>query len=87
MNAALRNMGFDVQTETDPLMRNLHIAVNEFSKISEEAEVSIIYTTGHGIEYDDEVYLLHNDYPFDKGPDGLIEYAVNIPVLLQKFKR
>lgn len=86
IDAALRNAGFDVQTETNPSMRNLLLTVSELSRKSEEAEVSIIYMTGHDIEYDDEVYLLRNDYPFDKGPDGLIEYAVNIPILLGSLK-
>ncbi|UPU37176.1 caspase family protein [Geomonas paludis] len=78
---ALKNSGFEVQTAVNPSRTDLQVALQSFSTNSADAEVSIIYATGHGFEYNGQVYLVPIDYPFSQDPKALSEFAIHIPSL------
>jgi len=52
-------------------------AFEELSSRSGEAEVAVIYLTGHEFEHRGRIYLMPNDYPFDEGLNRLSELAVD----------
>ncbi len=81
VSLALKNAGFEVQTAIDPTSDELENALQTFSLNTTDAEIAIIYTTGHGFEYNSQVYLAPNNYPFEQGSERLPELAVHIPSL------
>jgi hypothetical protein len=75
---ALRNIGFEVQTVLDPDNEELHQRVKSFATNSKQADVALLYTTGHGVEVDGIIYLLPGDYPAYKNELALDAKAVKI---------
>lgn len=83
---ALKSAGFDVQTAIDPAQNDLRTALDALSRRSQNAEVAIIYLTGHGFERHGQVYLMPNDYPFEEVSKRLPEIAVHVPSLVGYLK-
>lgn len=86
MTAALKKAGFEVQTATNPSSGDLREALETLSRRSVDAEAAVIYLTGHGVEHNDQVYLLPSDYPFEDGPNWLPDRAVHVPSLAKYLK-
>ncbi|MEO7963723.1 MAG: caspase family protein [Gemmatimonadaceae bacterium] len=69
--AALALAGFQVVTVADPMKAELTDALQLLERRSRAAEAAVIYTTGHGVEYRGQAYLIPGDYPIDDGPGRL----------------
>ena len=62
MSLLLKNAGFDVvDSQRDLGISELRRAIREFSEVSRDADISVIYYAGHGIEVDGMNYLVPAD--------------------------
>ncbi|MEH2627554.1 putative caspase-like protein [Bradyrhizobium sp. AZCC 1719] len=62
MSSLLKKAGFDVvDSERDLGISDLRRAIREFSETSRDADISVIYYAGHGIEVDGRNYLVPAD--------------------------
>jgi uncharacterized caspase-like protein len=62
MTALFRKAGFDtVDSRRDLGISELRRAIREFSEISRDADISVVYYAGHGIEVDGTNYLVPAD--------------------------
>jgi hypothetical protein len=59
--------GFSVTQAIAPQREALVAALRAFKRRSQRAEIGVIYSTGHGIECENEVFLLPGDYPLESG--------------------
>jgi hypothetical protein len=59
--------GFSVIQGIDPRREALIAALRAFRRRSQQADIGVIYSTGHGIELEGEVFLLPGDYPRQGG--------------------
>jgi len=74
----LSKAGFDVQTNVDSSKLELNKILKNFSKQSETSDVSMIYTTGHGVEVNGEIYLIPSDKLFVYKQAKLLKEAINL---------
>jgi len=79
--AMLAQSGFSVDQGTGPRRHELIRALMSFRRCSRLSDIAIIYSTGHGVEYDGTVYLLPGDYPVHEGfgKAQLQNHAVSVP--------
>ena len=61
MAEVLRAAGFDVIPKTNPALREMSDAVDDFARKSQNAEVAFFYFSGHGLQVDGENYLIPVD--------------------------
>jgi uncharacterized caspase-like protein len=62
MSSLLKKAGFDVvDSERDLGISDLRRFIREFSEISRDADISVVYYAGHGIEVDGTNYLVPAD--------------------------
>jgi hypothetical protein len=59
--------GFSVTQGIAPEREALVAALRAFKRRSQHADIGVIYSTGHGIERENEVFLLPGDYPLESG--------------------
>lgn len=78
VRAALDEAGFQTVMAVDSDRAKLPEILQGFSARSAEADVALLYTTGHGVEVDGHVFLLPGDYPFPRGNEGLQEWALRL---------
>jgi uncharacterized caspase-like protein len=67
ISVMLAQHGFSVTQGVEPRRSALLAALRSFRRRSQQAEVSVIYSTGHGLEVGSEVFLLPGDYPLAGG--------------------
>lgn len=65
--AMLAQCGFSVVQGVAPTRAALTQALASFGDRSKRSEIGVIYSTGHGLELDGEVYLVPGDYPDGAG--------------------
>lgn len=72
--------GFSVTQAIAPPREALVAALRAFKRRSQHADIGVIYSTGHGIELENEVFLLPGDYPLERGfgHSQLRRYAVGV---------
>nr|VFK15745.1 MAG: Caspase domain-containing protein [Candidatus Kentron sp. LPFa] len=62
---AFRRAGFDaVRMVLDPGRGEIDGALKDFTALSRESDLAVIYATGHGIEAEGNIYLIPSSYPF-----------------------
>lgn len=76
----LAQYGFSVIQGIGPSRSALTQALASFGRRSLRSEIGVLYSTGHGVELDGEVYLLPADYPLRQGFEGpqLKRHAVSV---------
>jgi hypothetical protein len=67
ISAMLAQHGFSVTQRIEPERGALLSALRSFERRSRRADVSVIYSTGHGLEVGSDVFLLPGDYPLPGG--------------------
>jgi hypothetical protein len=77
VSKALIEAGFDVQTVVDPTASVFSATLAEFYPRTGNADVAMLYSTGHGVEVAGVVYLLPGDYPVEQG-DSVLQKAFPI---------
>nr|VFJ42832.1 MAG: Caspase domain-containing protein [Candidatus Kentron sp. FW]VFJ68642.1 MAG: Caspase domain-containing protein [Candidatus Kentron sp. FW] len=64
---ALQRAGFDeVRKLIDPNHGKLESAMREFTELSQQSDLAVLYATGHGIEVEGNIYLIPGHHPFLK---------------------
>ena len=81
ITAALKRAGFETESVIDPKRSNLKPVLASFATRSSDADVALVYTTGHGVEVDGTVYLLPGDYPVARPSEALADDAIAIPTI------
>lgn len=72
---ALRRAGFETRLALDPERTQVEAILADFAARSADADVALVYTTGHGIEVQGIGYLLNRDFPAMLGHHALPVYA------------
>jgi hypothetical protein len=65
--AMLATHGFSVTQGVASTRAAILQALAGFARLAQQQDVAVIYSTGHGVEAEGQVYLLPGDYPFRKG--------------------
>ena len=73
MGAALEDVGFDVDINTDLDQRGMQAALRDFGLKAETAEIALVYFAGHGIQVADNNYLLPVDAQLKRERDLIYE--------------
>ena len=58
MTAALQRLGFTVLTKTDADHKTMRTVIDDFNKAIQGADVALFYYSGHGVQLDNENYLV-----------------------------
>ena len=80
----LKNMGFEVELYTDLDHDNFEKALLNFSKLSQNSQLSVIFYSGHGFQIGGQNYLLPIDIDFSDKPSKLINHAIDINSLIRE---
>jgi hypothetical protein len=62
ITSSLSRNGFVVTRPTGPDRESLLAGLTSFRRVSARSDVALIYSTGHGVEFDGAVYLLPGDF-------------------------
>ena len=73
MSVALRRLGFEVTTELDATRVELTDALRAFTRQSADADISLVFYAGHGIEMDGVNYLVPVDAHLERDVDVRFE--------------
>lgn len=79
--AALTEDGFETTLALDPDRAGFTAALAAFEKVSAEADVAALYTTGHGVEIDGTTHLLLGDFPVAQKAAALPDHAVKLATI------
>lgn len=74
---ALTAAGFETQLVLDADAESARKKLAEFAKASEDAEASLIYVGGHGVQHKRVVYWMMGDYP-EQDPKFLATHAISL---------
>ncbi|WP_093162629.1 caspase family protein [Aliiruegeria lutimaris] len=80
--ASLGRLGFDVQLVLNADDRQLRQHFQEFARLAETAELSLVYFAGHGIEVDKANYLIPVNAELQSGKDVQLE-AIPLDVVMR----
>ena len=69
VSAALRRLGFDVTPVLDADRQSLVQALSAFGRRSQDADVSLVFYAGHGMEINGENYLIPVDAALEREAD------------------
>jgi uncharacterized caspase-like protein len=58
MSAALKRLGFTVLTKTDADHKAMRTVIDDFNKAIKGAEVALFFYSGHGVQFNNENYLV-----------------------------
>ena len=83
--AALTSLGFHVTRVPDPGIDAFNDALLKFKTTARGAKVVLVYYSGHGLEHEQENYLLPVDASLDSAAQ-LRSQAVNVDTLLSDLK-
>jgi hypothetical protein len=83
MSAALKRLGFDVETVLDPGRTELEAAVRRYGDRSAGAEVSVFYYSGHALEAGGQNWLLPASVNLGSARDLRFE-AVDLNTILEQ---
>ncbi len=83
--AALTTLGFHVTPVPDPGIEAFNTALLKFKTTAKGAKVVLVYYSGHGLEHEQENYLLPVDASLDSAAQ-LRSQAVNVDTLLSDLK-
>lgn len=86
ISQALRDAGFMTRTVLDPDHAQLKATLEEFAARSAAADIALLYTTGHGVEVDNEAHLLLGDFPVEEGNRALTRHAVRLSAIADAVK-
>jgi hypothetical protein len=83
---ALRRVGFQVTQQTDLGKQRMDLALRDFSRTADGAEVALVYYAGHGLEANGVNWLLPVDATLAEERDLSFE-AVNLDTVLATVER
>ena len=75
---ALRKAGYDTKVALDLKRIDFLNELADFTRRSKKADAAIIYTTGHGGEFNKDIYLISGSYPINEGSKALKTHAYSL---------
>jgi hypothetical protein len=84
--AAFRAAGFDTQVLVDPSRGDREAALARFAQSSARADVAILYSTGHGMMFGNEGYLLDSDYVLGSREERLADRAIALSRMVEALR-
>lgn len=85
IGSALERLGFEVTRAFNLDARSLNIALRDFSRAADDADMAIVYFAGHGMEIDNRNYLIPVDARIERASDVAYE-AVEMPKFLRSVQ-
>ncbi|MBI1250433.1 MAG: hypothetical protein GC189_03060 [Alphaproteobacteria bacterium] len=79
---ALARAGFEVERRDDVTIGQFGAALRDFKRRADQADVALIYFAGHGIELEDQNWLIPTDARLADPADALVE-AVSLSDMLR----
>lgn len=86
ISKALDAAGFTTDVHVIKTVEEYRQAVAKFELDSEDSDVAVIYTTGHGIQIDDNIYLLDTDYSIKLDKKQLPDHAIELSEIRKSMK-
>lgn len=86
VRTALERAGFETRLVLDPARSEVGAQLDRFAAASADADVALIYATGHGIEADGIGYLLNRDFPAVLGLYALPVYGIPLARIGESLK-
>lgn len=81
ISTALTDAGFAINLALDLDRGEMEETLAEFRAISRDADVALVYTTGHGVEVDGRTYLIPSDYPVKERNAALASRAMPLATI------
>ncbi len=81
ISKSLSKAGFSVQTAIDPDDLGLSDILRDFNKRSRQADIALIYTTGHGVEIEGATYLQPSNSVLTNTKKEINEHTISISKL------
>ena len=86
MANTLDSLGFEVLLKTNLKQRaDLYGAIREFGEKREDYSVGLVYYAGHGIQVDDQNYILPTHEEFNSEND-VIDFGVSVQLIMRYLK-
>lgn len=76
--AALMRAGFETEVALDLDRSAMSTRLAEFGDRSRAFDAAVVYTTGHGVEFDGSIFLLPGDYPIAERAAALNDRAIRL---------
>jgi Caspase domain len=86
ISLALSGAGFEVEVATDLDLNSARVTLAAFARRTADADVGLIYATGHGVEVAQTIYLLPGDYPVQLQNTALASRALPLSTLADALK-
>jgi hypothetical protein len=86
--AMLAGHGFSIRQGVASNRHSILDALSRFALESRQLDSAIIYSTGHGVQFGGDVYLLPGDYPFQSGYSARLlgTHAVSVERIAEAAK-
>jgi Caspase domain len=81
VKAALEHTGFKTRLVLNADRISFQKELTNFAATSRSADAAIIYTTGHGVEIDNNVKLILGDFASHEGKGGLANHSVDLSTI------
>ena len=81
----LKKVGFDVAAYTNVGQKRMNQAINEFVQRVSGGGVGVFFFAGHGVQIDNQNYLIPVDMDPPKDPVDVADQAVSVPRLQDKL--
>lgn len=81
----LKKVGFEVAAYTNVGQKRMNQAINEFVQRVSGGGVGILFFAGHGVQIDNQNYLIPVDMDPPKDPADVADQAVSVPRLQDKL--
>lgn len=75
---ALKKAGYDTQLAVVKNAADYMERLSAFGADSENYDAALLYTTGHGTQIGDDIYLLDTNYAISRGGSDLKDRAINL---------
>jgi uncharacterized caspase-like protein len=83
--AELRKVGFEVQAFNNVGQKKMNQAINEFVQNVSGGGVGVFFYAGHGVQIDNQNYLIPVDMDPPRDPSDVGDQAVSVPRLQDKL--
>ena len=83
--AELRKVGFEVASLNNVGQKKMNQAINEFTQKVAGGGIGVFYYAGHGVQIDNQNYLIPVDMDSPRDPADVGDQAVSVPRLQDKL--
>ncbi|GAA4418918.1 hypothetical protein GCM10023187_52810 [Nibrella viscosa] len=84
--ARLEKLGFRVTTITDATKTQIERAIGQFSRVAQNADVTLFFYAGHGLESEGVNYLIPTDAQLEEPEEARLQ-TIPLDLILSEMKR